>query len=65
MDRKELIELINKIKNCDGTEDEIENMILILKNNIIDPEVCDLIFYDEKSAEEIVDLALSYKPIRL
>ena len=40
-------------------------MIVELERNVIYPEVSDLIFYSEKTAVEIVDLALSYKPIQL
>ena len=64
--RQELIELINKIKNCDGTEEEIDNMILVLEKNVPHPEISDLIFWgEEKTAEQIVDIALNYKPIML
>ncbi len=65
MDRVELIDLVNKIINCEGTEEEIDNMILLLEENVVYPDVSDLIFYDEKTAEEIVDIALAYKPIQL
>jgi len=64
--RQELIELVNKIKDCDGTEEEIDNMILVLEKNVPHPEVSDLIFWgEEKTAEQIVDIALNYKPIML
>ena len=65
MDRTELIDLVNKIINCEGTEKEVDNMILLLEENVIYPDISDLIFYDEKTAEEIVDIALAYKPIQL
>ena len=65
MDRTELIDLVSKIIKCEGTEEEIDNMILLLEENVVYPDISDLIFYDEKSAEEIVDIALSYKPIQL
>ena len=65
MGRTELIDLVNKIINCEGTEEEVDNMILLLEENVVYPDICDLIFYDEKTAEEIVDIALAYKPIQL
>ena len=65
MDRIELIDLVNKIINCEGTEEEIDNMILLQEENVVYPDVSDLIFYDEKTAEEVVDIALEYKPIQL
>ena len=65
MNRSELIDLVNKIKKCEGTEEEIDNMIYLLEENVVYPDISDLIFYDEKSSEEIVDIALAYKPIQL
>lgn len=65
MDRRELIDLVRKIKNCEGAEEEIDDMIVLLEENVVYPDISDLIFYDEKSAEEIVDIALAYKPIQL
>ncbi|SHL02940.1 Colicin immunity protein / pyocin immunity protein [Anaerocolumna jejuensis DSM 15929] len=64
--REELIELVKKIMDCDGTEEEIDNMILELEENVPHPEISDLIFWGEdKTAEQIVDIALNYKPIIL
>lgn len=64
--REELIELVKKIMDCDGTEEEIDNMILELEENVPHPEISDLIFWGEDiTAEQIVDIALNYKPIML
>lgn len=64
--KEELIELVKKIMDCDGTEEEIDNMILELEENVPHPEISDLIFGGEdKTAEQIVDIALNYKPIML
>ena len=65
MEREELIELVDKIMKCEGTEDEIDNMIEVLRKNVIDPEVTNYIFYEENTPEEVVDKALAYKPIIL
>lgn len=65
MNREELIQLVTKIKNCEGTEAEIDDMLDVLKRNVICPYVSNLIYYDEKTPEEIVDTALAYKPIYL
>lgn len=65
MNREELIQLVNKIINCEGSEKEIEDMVYLLERNVVYPDVSNLIFYDEKTAEEIVDIALEYKPIQL
>ncbi len=65
MSREELIELVKKIMKCEGTEEEVDNMIDILEKNVIDPEVTNYIFYEENTPEEVVDKALTYKPIIL
>ena len=37
----------------------------ILKQNVPDPDVSDLIYWNDLTPEEIVDRALRYKPIQL
>ncbi|URZ03550.1 bacteriocin immunity protein [Clostridium felsineum] len=65
--RQELISLVSKIMDCEGTEEEIDEMIEIVKNNVPHPEVSDLIYWNEEelTPEQIVDIALAYKPIQL
>lgn len=63
--RDELVELVKKIINCDGSEAEIDEMLFVLQQNVADPAVTDYIYYDEKTAEDIIDLALAYKSIQL
>ncbi|BFT72385.1 bacteriocin immunity protein [Paenibacillus sp. P36] len=65
--KEELIELVRKIMNVEGSEEEIDNMIELLKSNVPHPEVSDLIYWNENelTAEQVVEQALSYKPIRL
>ena len=65
MSKEELIELVEKIMKCEGTEEEVDNMIDVLKKNVIDPEVTNYIFYEENTPEEVVEKALAYKPIIL
>lgn len=65
MTREELISLVEKIMKCQGTEIEIDEMIELLEENVIDPEVSNYIFYEENTPEEVVDKALAYKPIIL
>ena len=52
---------------ADGTEDEIAQLIRSLRANVAYPRITDHIFYAKKplTAEEIVDEALAYEPIRL
>ncbi len=65
LSREALIDLVRKIMNCEGNEEEIDEMTFLLMKNVIDPQVTDYIYYDEKTPEEVVDLALAYKPIQL
>lgn len=65
MGRNELIKLVKKIMDCEGTEEEIDGMISKLEQNVIDPDVSDYIYYDALTPEQIVDKALAYKPIVL
>ena len=65
--REELINLVNKIIECEGTEEEIDEMIEVVERNVPHPEVSDLIYWndEELTPEQIVDIALDYKPIQL
>jgi len=66
MTRKELINLVKEIITVENkTESEIDKLINVLGQNVPHPAVSDLIYYDELSPEEIIDKALSYKPIQL
>lgn len=65
--REELINLVSKIVKCEVAEEEIDKMIEVVKRNVPHPEVSDLIYWNEEelTPEEIVDVALAYKPIQL
>lgn len=65
--REELISLVNKIVECEGSEEEINKMIEVIEKNVPHPEVSDLIYWNEEelTSEQIVDKALKYKPIQL
>ena len=69
MDHKkdELIELVRKIMEDEGTESEIDEMLDYLEQNVPHPEVSDLIFWDKRelTPEEIIEEAFNYKPIIL
>lgn len=68
MKREELIELVKRISNAEGTESEIDKMVETFENSVPDPNALDYIFqkeYEHLSAEEIVDKALSYKSFNL
>ncbi|MEU9699515.1 MULTISPECIES: bacteriocin immunity protein [unclassified Streptomyces] len=66
--RDELIRLVEEIMEDEGSEDEADARIEKLKQNVRHPRVTDLIFYPENgepTAEQVVDAALSYRPIEL
>lgn len=65
MTRKEMIALVNKIINCEGTEKEIDDMITLLEEITHCPDITNFIYYDEKTPEQIINAALEYKPIIL
>jgi len=67
MDREQLIVLVTKIQNGEGTEQEQDHLLEQLEQNVPHPEVSNLIFWDKRelTAEQIVDEALAYQPIRL
>lgn len=78
MTREELIELGYKIVNCEGSEDEIDELIELFDENVPHPDGANLFFYPENynarkddisqynpTVEEVVDKALSYKAIQL
>ncbi|SDY69996.1 bacteriocin immunity protein [Thermoactinomyces sp. DSM 45892] len=65
--RDELVEIVRKIMNSEGTEEELDEMIDLFNQNVPHPEASDLIFWDNRNltVEEIVEEALNYKPIIL
>ncbi|MGY1462024.1 bacteriocin immunity protein [Bacillus toyonensis] len=65
--REELINLVNKIVESEGTEEEIDTMIEVVKRNVPHPELSDLIYWNDEdlTPEQIVDIALAYTPIQL
>lgn len=67
LSREDLVELVRKIMNVEGTEEEIDGMIELLKTNVPHPEVSDLIFWneDDLTPEQVVEQALNHKPVQL
>jgi len=65
MQRKELIELIEKIQRSEGTEEEADNDIDLLCSSVMDPQAVNHIFHEDLSAAEIADKIMEYKPIHL
>ena len=74
LDRQQLINLVERIANGDGTDNEIDDWIEMVRLNVPAPTgyVTDLIYYHDRhgypeplSAAEIVDMALAYQAICL
>ena len=59
MTREKLIDLVKEIIAVENkTEKEIDELLNILKKNVPDPAVSDLIYWNDLSPEEIIDLSL-------
>ena len=65
MNRSEMISLVNKIIKFRGADEELSEMIETLKKETGCPEVSDYIFWEDLTAEEVINKALAYKPIQL
>ena len=72
MDRDELIELVERIMRAEGADEaEADALVDRFEASVPHPAASDLIFYPdahfghEPTAEEVVDRALSYRPLEL
>lgn len=69
MEREQLIELVDKIRSGEGTEEQEDQWLAELKASVSDPRISDYIFWDRSdpplTGEQIVDRALAYRPIEL
>jgi hypothetical protein len=66
MTKEELIQLVVEINSPEGkSEEQIDKLIDLFKANVPHPLPTNLIYYDDLSAEEIVDKAISYKPFQV
>ena len=68
VNRAELVTIVQKLMVAEGTEEEQNEWLQIFADNVPYPQASDLIYWpdkDDQSAEEIVDEALTYKPIQL
>ncbi|WP_202113074.1 bacteriocin immunity protein [Paenibacillus sp. MMS18-CY102] len=64
LSKEELIEIVQKIMNAEGSEEELNRMMAIVERSVPHPNMSDLIFWgeEERSAEDIVEQALKYEP---
>jgi hypothetical protein len=66
LNKEELIDLVKDIMDVKGkTEEQLVELLEVLKKNVPHPAPSDLIYWENLTPEEIVDKALSYKPIQL
>ncbi|KAB8141079.1 hypothetical protein F8S13_21420 [Chloroflexia bacterium SDU3-3] len=72
LDRAQIVFLVDKLLKAEGTASEMGDWLELVKANVPDPGIQGLIYWpnhyglgDNPSAEEIVDKALSYKPIQV
>lgn len=67
LNREALIQIVEQIMDADGTDAELDNLMLKLEASVPHPAVSDLIFWPknnkEPTAAEVVDEALAYRPI--
>ncbi len=65
--KEELIKLVERMCKGEGSDDEISEWMELLEQNLLDPNISDLIFWNNEdlTAEQIVDRAMNYKPIIL
>lgn len=62
-----LVELVRKLMNAEGTEDELDDMLAELEQKLPYAEISNLIFWDDRdlTPEQIVEEALTARPIIL
>lgn len=61
--KEQLIELVDKISKAEGTEEEIDCMIDKLQRVFPCAAITNLIFWDNKTPEEVIEAAMECKPI--
>ncbi len=67
LSKDELVQLVEKIINNEGTDEEIDNWVVIVERSVPMPGITNLIYYSHEklTAEEVVERALAYRPIQL
>ncbi|WP_433562860.1 hypothetical protein ACQP1O_36350 [Nocardia sp. CA-151230] len=69
LDREQLIELVARIQNVEGSGEQLDEWLAQLQDSVADPHISDHIFWDfsdpPSPPEQIVDRALAYRPIVL
>lgn len=65
--KEELIEIVRRIIDCERYGEDTDFYVNLLEVNVLIPGVLNLIFWNEEelTLEQIVEKALSYKPVLL
>lgn len=65
--RAELVDIVRRLQAATGTEDEQDKLLDVLRANVPDPRISDLIFWppSELAPDEVIDCALAYRPFAL
>jgi hypothetical protein len=63
--REQLIELVRRIIEFDGTEEEVDSMEALFESSVLYPGIYSLIYQSdpELGPEEVVEKALSYEAV--
>ena len=67
MTKSELINLVRRVVEADGTESELDEYIQLVSRSVPHPRWTDLMYYNtrELTPEEVVEEALAYRPTQL
>jgi hypothetical protein len=67
LSRQQLIDLVGRLLRAEGSETQQNEWLGLFERSVPHPNASDLIYYPEVelTAEEIVDVALGYKPVIL
>ena len=67
MSKEDLVRLVTKIMNTEGSEAEIDEYVGIVNREVPHPEWMTLAFYDDRNLtpQQVVEEALAYKPLQV
>jgi len=67
LSKEQLVSLVARVQEGEGSEEELEALLMLIDRNVPDPNVRNLIFYSPQSLtpEEVIERAFAYRPIVL
>lgn len=63
MEREQMIDLIQQIRDFRGTDEDLSLLLDELKRHTFYPNLSNLIFHTEMTAEQIADTCINHKPL--